>query len=377
MAELTEEEVKNLFDEFKRVLRKGGAFSAEPLNTMIEIISDSPAVDIPDHTFLTNLRDAAENTASISDYLFIKYKSAEMQPAEGEGGLLPELYSLVEKELDNLLENEIYPNYDLKRERDRNYQEVWELIVLSAELWFLWNLRKCKHNSVKQFIESNAVELFHEFFGPIADEDDPRFEVLAENDCVDIMEKILCDELGVSSSLQKYLEDKDKARKLCQNSMSQKMIKAINPHSKKFYIIPRPRENFAKMYGFVVNGFFTLDETCYSEARCFEAEQRAVTSIEDAFKIVKIQIIDTRNRSDIFKSENLFSKLREWVEGELSGIKNGCSLLVLTVLCHGIYGHLTHNVRGNKLRMEIEKLFISFGKFDGLKGIPKVGTFAC
>jgi len=265
---------------------------------------------------------------------------------------------------------------DGRKPESKNDKEVCKLIVWSAELWFLWNLQKCKHDSVKRFIESNAKDLFLEFFAPIiANEDDSRFEVLAEKDCIDIIEKILCDELGVSSSLKKYLEDKDKARKFCQNSMSQNMIKAINPHSKKYYIIPRPRKEkgFAKMYGIIVCGFFKPYQALFSGA-----EQQAATAMKDAFEEVNIDIIDTKTDPQIFESENLFTKLRKWVEDKLSGIEKDCSFLILTVLCHGIYGSLTHEVRGNWLYMEIEELLKLFEKFGGLKGIPKVSKIlAC
>jgi len=370
MAELTEEEVKNLFGEFKRVLRQGGAFSAEPLNNMIKRTSDRP-----DHNFLTNLRNAAKNTASISDYLFIKYKGTESQPTEGEGGLLPELYSLVEKELDSLLENGICPNYDLEKEKDKNDQEVWELIVWSAELWFLWKLQKCEHDSVKRFIESNVENLSREFFYLRYDKDEPRFEVLAEKDCVDIMKKLLCPELGVTSSLQEYFDEKSNVIRFCKTPMSQNMIKIVAPHSKKFYIIPRPsdRNNFAKMYGIIVRGFFKPDQPDY-----FEAEQQAGTAIEAAFKIANINIIDSKDHPYIFESEHFSTKLCKWVEDELKVITNDCSLLILAVFCHGIYGHLSHKVGEEWRRLKIEDLFKLFEKFDGLKGIPKVSKlFAC
>jgi len=370
MAELTEKEVKNLFDEFKRVLREGGAFSAEPLNNMIERTSDRP-----DHNFLINLRNAAENTASISDYLFIKYKGAEMQPTEGEEGLIPELYSLVEKELDNLLENKKYPKYDLERERDRNDQEVWELIVWSAELWFLWNLQKCKHDSVKRFIESNAVELYCEFFGPIADKNETRFEVLAEKDCVDVIKKLLCSELGVSSFLREYLDKKGNVKEFCKAPMSQNLIKIVNTHPKKFHIIPRPsdRNNFAKMYGFIVCGFSQSDQ---ASIKCSKAEQQAATAIEDAFKKVNIDIKKTP--CEVFGLKDFFTELCKWIRGELKIIENRCSLLILTVLCHGIYGNLGHKVGGEKLYLEIKELFKLFNEYNGLKGIPKVSKiFVC
>jgi len=372
MAEITEREVKSLFNEFKRAVRQGGTFSEERLNTMIERTSGLSVV-IP-HYFLHKLCDV--DIDSIPGYLFKKYKIAENQPEdEKERWSLPKIYSSVEKALNELMKESGNAS-DGRKPESKNYdQKVRELIVWSAELWFLFNLQKCEHSPVKRFIKSNAVELFCEFFNPIDGTDETRFEVLAEKDCVDIMEKLLCPELGVSSSLQEYFDEKGNVIRFCQTPMSQGMIKTVNPHSKKFYIIPRPsdRNNFAKMYGIVVCGFFKPDQADYSKP-----EQQAATAIEDAFKKVNMDVIDTKTDPQIFESENLFTELRKWVEDKLKDIENGCSLLVLTVFCHGIYGHLAHEVEGNLLCMAIEELFKLFNKYDGLKEIPKVSKiFAC
>jgi len=98
-----------------------------------------------------------------------------------------------------------------------------------------------------------------------------------------------------------------------------------------------------------------------------------------AFKIVKLKTIETKNHSHIFETKEFSKKLHEWLEGELSCIENDCSLVILTILCHGIHGHLSHEVGGEwGMPMEIEKLFELFKKIGGLKGIPKVSKiFAC
>jgi len=369
--QLTEGKVKNLFKEFKQILRDGKKCLAVTLNAMIERTSGLSA----DHDFLNNLCDAAKNIDSIPDYLFSKYKIAENQPEdEKEGWSLSEIYSSVEKELNELMTKSGNAS-DGRKPESKSDKKVWELIVWSAELWFLWNLQKCEHSSVKRFIESNAVELFHEFFDPRADKDEPHFDVLAEEDCVDIMEKLLCPELGVSLSLQEYFDENGNVIGFCKTPMSQNMIKIVKPHSKKFYIIPRPseRNNFAKMYGIIVCGFFKPDQATF-----FKAEQLAATAIEDALDEINIDIIHTKTHPQIFESENLFTDLRRWVGDKVSGIENRCSLLILTILCHGKYGHLAHEIRGNWLYMEIEELLKLFETYGGLKGIPKVGKIlAC
>jgi len=376
MAELTEGEVKNLFDEFKRILTQGGEFSEEPLNTMIERTSGSPEVN----DFLKNLRDAAKNTAkntaSISDYLFAMYKSDGMQPAEGEGGLLRSFYKFVEEKLNGLM-GESSEAYNKKNLENKNDEEVWELIMWSAELWFLCNLQKCGHDSVGRFIKSNAKELFHEFFDPRAKKNEPRFDVLAENDCVDIMKTLLRPELGVTSFLQKYFDEKGNVSWFCQTPMSQDMIRIVKPHSKKFYIIPRPSEekDFAKMYALHASGFFKeSQEGATASPSDFypsfsEQDDRAAKRMKKALKRVGVEPIEINIAG--LESSEVFPELESRIKDELDKMEH-CSLFILSIFCCGVYGYLFHGTDVDLNNKKIEDLLQILQDHANLQDIPKV-----
>jgi len=366
--QLTEGKVKSLFDGFKQILRQGGTFSAVILD-MIERTSGLSAVN----DFLNNLRDVAKNIDSISDCLFAKYKIAENQPEdEREGWSLQEIYSSVEEELNGLMTKSRIAS-DGRKPESKNDEEVWMLIVWSVELWFLFNLQKCKHDSVKRFIESNAVELFHEFFDP-RDKDEPRFEVLAEKDCVDIMKKLLCPKLGVSSFLLGYLDKKDNVKEFCKTPMSKEMIRTVEPYSKLVYIIPRPSEGikFAKMYGIIVSGFFIEDATASTSDHGLsfpEQEERAANKMSTALQAVGVEVKQIKLKIARLPSSEVFPYFKETFKEVLNKIEH-CSLFIMSIFCHGAYGYL-HNGNCSSV-MKIEELLIILKVYQHLQGIPKV-----
>ena len=117
------------------------------------------------------------------------------------------------------------------------------------ELWFLSVMDTFDSNDIKAWTVTHGAELFMSFIGSKLDDGDSKFDILVENDFVDILQELNQHDIFAEKCTE-YMKDKTNILQVCKSEIIANMRAVLSESCKDFYMISRngTRKGRLKMY---------------------------------------------------------------------------------------------------------------------------------